>query len=436
MPNRLALAPALALLGFLGLPAAAAQEPTFADAATDHTDMQARADQVVALLNGTAAPEDIFTDGFRAAIADAQIKALSTNLTAQLGRAVEAILIPPRDSTRAALEIRFERGIAKGSIAIDLAQGNRINELRFTSVDSLAVAGDTAEKIVADLAALPGSVNAWFGPLDGEPVIGLDTGKPLALGSTFKLYVLAALAEDVKAKRRKWSDVVPLTEKSYPSGKLQDWPQGAPVTLHTLASLMISISDNTATDELIMVLGRERILELMRDSGHANPAANDPFLTTRELFMLKADPALTSQWRNGNEAAQAGVIGTLAARTDPPLDEINAAFGNGPKAIDIEWFASPVDVVRLFAHMQRTADPKAFEIMAISPSVNGEAITARWDYIGYKGGSEPGVLNYTWLLRDTAGRDWVLTLGWNNPASVVDEGMLNAIAQRILLLPR
>jgi hypothetical protein len=435
-----ALAGALAALSTLALvpaPLAAqtGQTPPQVDGA-ELTAIRARAGQVVEVINGRTEPADVFTPGFRAAVADAQLKALSASLTTQFGPAQDVALLSPDNGTRAVLHIRFERGLAKGSIAIDPAAENRVSELVFTSVDALAVAGDTPEKIAADLAALPGSVNAWFAPLDGSaPLIGLNAETTLALGSAFKLYVLAALAEDVKAGRRKWSDVVPLTEKSYPSGQLQDWPKGSPVTLHTLASLMISISDNTATDELIMVLGRKRILKLMRDSGHADPAANDPFLTTRELFMLKADPVLAAQWRSGDEAAQAGAIGALAARTNPPLDDINAAFGNGPKAIDIEWFASPADLAKLFAHMRRTADPKVFEIMAINPSAT-PAIKANWDYIGYKGGSEPGVINLTWLLTDNQGHDWVLTLGWNNPAAVVDDGKLQGIAQRILLLPR
>ena len=81
-------------------------------------------------------------------------------------------------------------------------EGNRINELRFTAIDAVAVEGDTPEAIAADLAALPGQKNAWFGPLDeGTPLIRYNPEWPLALGSTFKLYILAALAEDVKAGR-------------------------------------------------------------------------------------------------------------------------------------------------------------------------------------------------------------------------------------------
>jgi beta-lactamase class A len=414
---------------------AAQQEPPATVSAQQIT-LETRADDVVALLNGKVEPGEVFSQSFQAAIPAAQIKALSANLTAQFGVAVAATLTEPCNGSRAGLEIRFERGLAKGSIAIDPAEGGRISELLIASVDALVVADDTPAKIAADLAALPGSVNAWFGPLDGSaPMISVEPQRSMALGSTFKLYVLAALAEDVKAGRRKWTDVVALTEKSYPSGQLQDWPSGAPVTLHTLASLMISISDNTATDQLIAVLGRNRILQLMVASGHADPWANDQFLTTRELFMLKADPDLTAQWLTDDEALQIGALNELASRPNAPLDQINAAFANGPKALDIEWFASPSDLAKLLAHMRRTGDAKVFDIMAINPSATN-LIKEKWDYIGFKGGSEPGVMNLTWLLRDKAGRDHILTLGWNNSEAVLDEGKLLAIGQRILLLPR
>jgi hypothetical protein len=438
MPKARALAFAALLLMPHAGPAAA--QPGAVASAESQSALEQRADQVVALFNGEAEPEAMFTDGFLAAVAPLQIKALTSNLTAQFGPAVEAVLGARAQATRAALEVRFERGIAKGAIAIDPAEGGRITELVFTTVDALAKPDDRPEKIAADLAALPGSVNAWFAPLDGStPVIAIGADQPLALGSTFKLYVLAALAEDVKAGRRKWSDVVTLTEKSFPSGQLQEWPKGSPVTLHTLATLMISISDNTATDQLIAVLGKDRVVKTMQDNGNRSANLNYPFKTTRELFITKANDGLLEllrKARGGDEEAYDVYMTLLYAPwTNPSLEDINAAFASGPRALDIEWFASPADLARLFAHMRATADPEAFEIMAINPSAT-PAILANWDYIGFKGGSEPGVLNLTWLLTDKAGRDWVLTLGWNNPAAVVNEGQLEGIAQRILLLPR
>jgi hypothetical protein len=431
----------VALAGaMLALPAAAplaaqaaAEAP--APATASATPLEAGAQRLVPVLNGTATAEEAFTAGLLAQVPYAQIAAVGSNLTGQFGpaMAVEAVTPVPVAPNAGLVTIRFERALVVFQVSVDPAEANRMNGLFVKDVRPL---GDTPEKIAADLAALPGSVNAWFAPLDGKgAVIGINADTPLALGSTFKLYVLAALAEDVKAGRRKWSDVVPLDQKSYPSGQMQNWPEGAPVTLHTLASLMISISDNTATDQLIAVLGRQRILKLMKDSGHSNPASNDPFLTTRELFLLKTmDPLVLDRWRQRTPDAMTATA-VLMEVANPSLDEVNAAFAAGPKAIDIEWFASPADITRLFAHMRKTADPKVFDIMAINPSAT-PAIKANWDYIGFKGGSEPGVLNLSWLLTDKAGRDWVLTLGWNNPAAVLDQSKLEGIAQRILLLPR
>jgi beta-lactamase class A len=406
------------------------------EAPANATPLEAGALTLVAVLDGTAVAEEAFTADLLAQVPYAQIQAVASNLTRQFGPAkgVETIEPVPANPNAGLVTIRLERGLAVFQVSVDPTSANRMNGLYVKDVRPI---DDTPAKIAADLAALPGSVNAWFAPLDGgAPVMSMGAQEPLALGSTFKLYVLAALAEDVKAGRRKWTDVLALDQKSYPSGQLQNWPKGAPLTLHTLASLMMSISDNTATDQLIAVLGKDRILKLMKDSGHSDPGANDPFLTTKQLFLLKASDAKTiADWRSGDPAKQASIARAQAAAEGPTLDQINAAFAGGPKAIDIEWFASPADLAKLFAHMRRTADPKVFDIMAINPSAT-PAIKQNWRYIGFKGGSEPGVLNLTWLLTDKQGRDWVLTLGWNNPAAVLDESKLEGIAQRILLLPR
>jgi beta-lactamase class A len=424
----------LALAGaVLTLPAAPLMAQAAAQTPAAATPLESGAQTLVTVLNGAAAPEEAFTASILAQVPYAQIAAVAKNLTGQFGPATGVEAIEPVNATAGIVSIRLERAVVLFQVSVDPADGNRMNGLLVQDVQPL---GDTPQKIAADLAALPGTVNAWFGPLDGgAPAISLAPATPLALGSAFKLYVLAALSEDVRAGKRSWDDVVPLTVRSYPSGKLQDWPEGAPLTLHTLAALMISISDNTATDQLIDILGRERVLKLMKDTGHSDPSANAPFLTTRELFLLKGgDKAQLAAYQTGDAGARAAILARIGANP-LSLNEVNAAFAGGPVALDVEWLASPRDLAALFAHMRKTADPRAFDIMAINPSAT-PAIKANWDYIGFKGGSEPGVLNLTWLLRDHAGAWHMLTLGWNNDAAVVDQGALEAIAQRILLLPR
>src|SRR6185436_600599 len=97
-----------------------------------------------------------------------------------------------------------------------------------------------------------------------------DGDQALAIGSAFKLYVLGALARDVAEGKRHFDDTLRLEQRwmSMPSGKLQKWPVGTPLTLASAAALMISESDNTATDHLLFTLGRERVEAMLREMGN------------------------------------------------------------------------------------------------------------------------------------------------------------------------
>lgn len=293
---------------------------------------------------------------------------------------------------------------------------------------------DSAQKISADLDKLPGTSAAWFGPLDGTPVFSRgNTAQEFAIGSTFKLYVLTALAHAVGDGKLAWDQVVPLTARSFPSGQMQDWPDGAPVTLHTLATMMISISDNTAADQLIDVVGRDAVAHEVVASGHAEPARTLPFLKTRELFALKATGQAES-YAAADEEKQAAMLAALDSGS-VATDQVAAMFAGGkPVAIGgVEWFASMADERGLLRTISTLPDPTARQIMAVNTALPA-AQRSKWAYIGYKGGSEPGVLNLTWLLQDKAGAWYMLALSWNNPAAEVDTSTLLLIAQRILAL--
>jgi hypothetical protein len=42
-------------------------------------------------------------------------------------------------------------------------------------------------------------------------------------------------------------------------------------------------------------------------------------------------------------------------------------------------------------------------------------------YVGYKGGSEPGVVSTTWLLYSRSGKRNAMSAGWNNSQADVDQ---------------
>ena len=394
--------------------------------------LKQRAQDVVALLKGEAAPEDVFSEAFLTAVPPDQFAAINAQVTAQHGQALSVEAINPKSEFSGEVLIRFEKSIARLDLAVAPQSPHLIQGLLIRQFDTL---DDSFAKIAAELNALPGEVGAYFGPLDGnDPLLAINPDKRFAIGSTFKLYVLAALSREIRQGKRSWDDVIALDQKSFPSGMMQNWPSGAPVTLSTLASLMISISDNTATDQLMSVLGREQVEQTVAESGYTDPAKTMPFLTTRELFSLKGGPAerLEAYRTASNTDEQRAILDDLAT-DDLTLEQINTAFAEGPVALDVEWFASATDLRRLFDYMNQTAIEGTFAIMEINPSVP-EPLREKWDYIGYKGGSEPGVLNLTWLLTDRASKPHVLVLSWNNPEANLNNSALEMIAQRILQL--
>lgn len=424
------------LSGVYASPLWAQENPAQMTEAEERSPIEMRAVQVVAMINGEVEPEAVLSKAFLKAIPPDQIKQFAQRLVTQYGPALSVERLDPNTGTRSAYEVRFERGIAKGGLATDPSEENRVSELVFRSVEPIASDGDTIQKIKAELDALPGTVSAYFGPLDDNmPALSLNADTPLGLGSTFKFYVLAALGKQVADGERSWDDIVPLSVKSFPSGMMQDYPPGSPHSLHTYASMMISISDNTATDQLIEVLGRDVVYQTMVASAHSTPELSRPFITTRELFLLKGgDKERLEAYADGNLDERTDILASLEDDA-PTQEQIFAAFSGPPIRIDVEWLSSANDLLNLFDYMRLTSDPEVFNIMGINKGVGDEYLKA-WEYVGHKGGSEPGVRNLTWLLTDANGVDHVLTLGWNNPNAGISTQTLMGFAQRILMLAR
>jgi hypothetical protein len=396
--------------------------------AQDMAELDQRAEDVAAVFRGEAAYTDVFAPEFVAAVPQQQFDALKEQLATQMGAFVGLEGVEPGSSLGSGqISLRFERALVGGPMQLEGTAPYRVAGLL---LNDIAPVNDEGLSLEERLQALPGTTSILFARIDGSEVLAShNADRQFAIGSTFKLYVLSALSQSIARGERKWSDVVELTERSFPSGQLQDWPKGSPLTLHTLATAMISISDNTATDQLIAVLGRDAVEAELVASGHSDPAATLPFLTTRELFLLKlgADEGLEAYRAALPQQRRA----LLAALEDSELDmaDIQRVFAGGPRFIDIEWFASTEDIARVYARLAE--DDVAREILAINLGIDRARFDA-WGYTGYKGGSEPGVLNFSWLLRDRAGEYWVLAMSWNDRSAAVSEMQFLGLAQAAL----
>ncbi|MDV6375180.1 serine hydrolase [Deinococcus arenicola] len=284
----------------------------------------------------------------------------------------------------------------------------------------------TLEEARAAFAALPGNVSLLVQEVEQsqaqqpQPLADLNSRKPLAIGSAFKLAILGELQAQVSRGEKQWTDEVTLTDadKSLPSGTLQDAPAGGKYSLRDLAARMISQSDNTATDLLLKAVGRAGVEARLGQS--AIPS-------TREFFALKnpANLGLLRAYRSAGLDREKRREVLKQAGTAPLPGA--ALFAQGKTAAqDVEWFVSAQRLCRLMA------DVAALPETQLNPGV---ADPADFSSVSFKGGSEIGVLNLTTQVTTRAGKTVCVSATWNQPRPV-DDSQFGAMYAGVLKLLR
>ena len=182
---------------------------------------------------------------------------------------------------------------------------------------------------------------------------------------------------------------------------------------------MISQSDNTATDHLLFTLGRENVEAMVATMGHADSSLMVPAArhagTVRDQDMLPPDrqQAYVSA---GPDERRAMLDGEIKEAADA-MTVADGAHFLSPTLIDsAEWFASPADMCAAMAYLVEQSNRPGLlplrEVLQLNPGAPIDRTV--WPVVGFKGGSEPGVLALTWLLQRADGRWFVVSVGVND----------------------
>ncbi|WP_370375094.1 serine hydrolase [Mycolicibacterium sp. CR10] len=271
-------------------------------------------------------------------------------------------------------------------------------------------------------------------------VAGTNTDMSLPLASIFKLYVLLAVADAVKAGTVTWSDTLTITKegKSLGSPELDDMPPGSTVTVREAAQQMISASDNMATDLLIGRLGPGAIERALVAAGHHDPASMTPFPTMHELFSVGwGQPNLRDEWKQASPQARAQLLQQTNSR---PYEPDPKRTHTPASDIGAEWYGSAADICRLHAALQAAAVGEAAPVKDILSAVAGiELDREQWPYIGAKAGNLPGDLTFSWYAVDRTGQAYVVSfqLNWPQFRSKTAAGwLLSIVNQAFGLIPQ
>lgn len=130
---------------------------------------------------------------------------------------------------------------------------------------------DVVAAIERELAAFPGTGGVYARRLDTGEEVAVNADEVTATASTIKVPILIELFRQVEAGEVSLDHRLALTEeiRTEGSGILRELSAGVELSVLDHATLMIVVSDNTSTNLLIDLLGRERINETLAAMGFA-----------------------------------------------------------------------------------------------------------------------------------------------------------------------
>ncbi|MEZ5377045.1 MAG: serine hydrolase [Acidimicrobiales bacterium] len=375
---------------------------------------------VVDLLNGSPFDEAVYDAAFAPVFREALPFDDFATVVAQVAADGPWTLGPARSV--AGSMATYELQAAGGDLVLlDVAIGPDGISGLFFSPDRAFDAPGSVEDAVARLTELGDLRAAVMDASQGACGAVVDRGATeiMPLGSAFKLYVLGAVVHAMDDGSIGWDTEVAVRDEldSLPSGTVQDLEPGTVMTVRELAEAMISISDNTATDHLIDLVGRAAVEDMLVPMGNDALDRNRPFLTTREMFVLKfGDPELGREFVSADESGRRAILADRVAAA--PLPTAGGVDLSQPVLVDeLEWFASPTALCDAMVWL--TADPTALEILSMNPGV--PATGSSWDTIAFKGGSEPGLITMVWWTSTEDGRAFVTAGSVVSETGPVDE---------------
>ncbi len=314
------------------------------------------------------------------------------------------------DYTSWKYRIRFAKALAFADADFDPQL--RLTSFRIQREAPRIQSLEEAERLVAKL----GDKTSLLITKGGKDLAAIEADTPLAVGSAFKLSYIAALADAVQAGRLSWTQLVPMQAKwrSLPTGILQDWPVDTKVTLETLAGLMIALSDNTATDAIMDLVGREAIQKYAY--------GNNPILTPREYLVLSShgEAPQLQRFLTASPADRTGILTSIATAPLPQSGEIGVVNPS-----PIEWHYSTRQLCTLIEQVH------ALPVMQINA---GLAERIDWPEIAFKGGADHGVFNITTRLAAKDGPVYCLSVTINSDHDLVETQLVSVLTGLVFFL--
>jgi beta-lactamase class A len=338
--------------------------------------------------------QELFTESFVNAISEEKFRLIVEKIFNDTGSCVSV----NSESEKLLVQTEFDVELM---ITFKLNEDGKISSFFFREMNYWPGV-ETLDELTQGFNLLDGELSLYATDF-GERSFSLNhSNKAFPVGSVFKLYVLGALSDYIESGLASWDTPLQIQEelKTLPRSSISSLPQGTSISLRELATQMISVSDNTATDHLIHYLGKDSVEKQLSKMGNSFPEMSIPFLTTQEWAKIKWVAPIEVQQRY--LAADADTKRELLFSEIKNLS-VSDVGANGlsldrPQLIhELEWFASTKDMCEAMHYLKNLNSEAVDSILSVNTA---GASREQWSYVGYKGGSETGVAAAVYLLKD------------------------------------
>lgn len=146
---------------------------------------------------------------------------------------------------------------------------------------------------------------------------GRNDDERFEVGSCFKAFVAAECCRQVSSGLLSWDEPLQVEpEQRVPaSARAERWPDGSTVTLDQAARAMIAVSDNTATDLVMDLVGYERVVEMIECCGLAGT------IIPRSIGAVYAQPEQVRPVACASTMRELTRFYATVLSPDSPLDE-------------------------------------------------------------------------------------------------------------------
>ena len=154
---------------------------------------------------------------------------------------------------------------------------------------------DRLQSHVAELAlSFPGTIGVYARNIETGAEISYKSDDKFPMASVYKIPIMVQVFREVDAGRLKLTDTIELTEadRRLGSGLFMYMTPGLKPTLHDLLLMMIVVSDNTATDKLLGIVGAKNVNAMLATLAIKDVRVDRPTSDIISDWLAYGDPAI------------------------------------------------------------------------------------------------------------------------------------------------